>query len=82
MTLNNGHHQTMIQLLTHTLKIDTHTMILLDIMRKQRNVADYSGDIIPESTMKDCIYQAEQLLKRFNDFLAQKVIYPSMSASE
>lgn len=37
-------------------------------MRKQRNVADYSGDIIPESTMRECISQAEKLLTQFKDY--------------
>ena len=33
----------------HTLGTDKKTVIILDAMRKQRNIADYSGDIIPES---------------------------------
>jgi uncharacterized protein (UPF0332 family) len=57
------------QSLSKTLGIDNDTVILLDAMRKQRNVADYSGDIVPESTVKDCILQAEELLKRFNQWL-------------
>jgi hypothetical protein len=65
VTSNPGHHQTMIQSLSKTLEIDSNTVILLDALRKQRNVADYSGDIIPESTVKDCITQAEILLKHF-----------------
>jgi len=73
MTLDNltsklGHHQTMIQSLSKTLNIDQSNVIILDAMRKQRNVADYSGDIIPETTMKDCILYAEKLLKQFNDW--------------
>jgi uncharacterized protein (UPF0332 family) len=55
----------MIQSLSKTLGIDSNTVILLDAMRKQRNVADYSGDIVPESTVKDCITLAEMLLKHF-----------------
>lgn len=65
LTSKPGHHQTMIQSLSTTLGIDSNTVILLDAMRKQRNVADYSGDVIPESTTKDCITQAEILLKHF-----------------
>jgi uncharacterized protein (UPF0332 family) len=68
LTSKPGHHHTMIQLLSKTLKIDNETVILLDVMRKQRNVADYSGDVVPESTMRDCISQAEKLLKQFNDW--------------
>ncbi len=66
LTSKPGHHQTMIQLLTSTLGIDNQTMILLDAMRKQRNIADYSGDIVPESTVRECIEQAEKLLQKFN----------------
>lgn len=69
LTSKSGHHQTMIQSLSKTLGIDNNTVILLDAMRKQRNVADYSGDIVPESVVKDCITQAEKLLKHFNIWL-------------
>jgi uncharacterized protein (UPF0332 family) len=65
LTSKPGHHQTMIQSLSKTLEIDSNTVILLDAMRKQRNIADYSGDIVPESTVKDCITQAEILLEHF-----------------
>ena len=54
-----GHHQTMIQSLGKTVGVERDTIIVLDAMRKQRNVADYSGDLIPESTVKECIEQAE-----------------------
>lgn len=65
LTSKPGHHQTMIQLLSKTLGLDHSTVILLDAMRKQRNVSDYSGDIVPESLVKDCITQAEKLLGLF-----------------
>jgi uncharacterized protein (UPF0332 family) len=65
LTSKPGHHQTMIQLLPQTLGTDKKTVIILDAMRKQRNIADYSGDIIPESAVVTCIAQAEVLL---NDF--------------
>jgi uncharacterized protein (UPF0332 family) len=65
LTSKPGHHQAMIQLLPQTLGTDKKTVIILDAMRKQRNIADYSGDIIPESAVVTCIAQAEALL---NDF--------------
>ena len=74
LTSKPGHHQTMIQLLPKTLKVDKETTILLDIMRKQRNLADYSGDLVPVSAMIGCINQAEKLLKQFNDWLN---VFPS-----
>ena len=72
LTSKPGHHQLMIQSLSQILEIDNNTVILLDAMRKQRNVADYSGDIVPESTVKDCISQAEELLKTFHEWLTAK----------
>jgi uncharacterized protein (UPF0332 family) len=66
-----GHHQTMIQSLAKTVGIEKDTIVILDKMRKQRNVADYSGDVIPESTMKECIRQAESLMKKVNNWLSE-----------
>jgi hypothetical protein len=71
LTSKPGHHQTMIQLLAQTLAIDSKTVILLDTMRKQRNIADYSGDIVPESIVKTCIAQAEKLLNDFQLWLGK-----------
>ena|SRR3990167_8614081 len=69
LTSKPGHHHTMIQLLGQTLGIDNKTIILLDALRKQRNLADYSGDIIPESAVVTCINQAEKLLACFKSWL-------------
>jgi hypothetical protein len=71
LTSTPGHHRTMIQLLGKTTGIDNNTMIVLDALRKQRNVADYSGDIVPESAMKECIAQAESLLLKVKDWLSK-----------
>ncbi len=57
-----GHHQTMIQSLVKTLGVDIETVIVLDALRKQRNVADYSGDLVTDAAVKECITQAELLL--------------------
>lgn len=72
LTSKPGHHQTIIQSLSKTLEIDSNTVILLDAMRKQRNTADYSGDVVPESAVKECITQAENLLEHFNVWLNTK----------
>lgn len=70
LTSKPGHHYTMIQVLPQTMGTDNETVIVLDAMRKQRNIADYSGDIVPESAVKACIDQAEKLLKNFRNWLA------------
>lgn len=61
LTSKPGHHMTMIQLLSQTIGLDKQTVIALDAMRKQRNVADYSGDIIPPSLVEECLAHAESL---------------------
>jgi len=60
----------MIQLLPQTLGIDKKIVIVLDAMRKQRNVSDYSGDLVPESAVTTCIAQAEVLLNDFKKWLS------------
>jgi len=37
-------------------------MILLDALRKQRNLADYEGEPVTAQTVAECLAQAEQLL--------------------
>lgn len=76
LTSRPGHHYTMIQVLPETIGIDSETVIILDAMRKQRNIADYSGDIVPESAVKECINQAEKLLRNFKKWLTAN--YPEL----
>ncbi|MBI5461629.1 MAG: DNA-binding protein [Gammaproteobacteria bacterium] len=61
LTSKPGHHMTMIQTLNQTIGLDRQQIILLDALRKQRNVADYSGDIVPPSAVEACVAQAEAL---------------------
>jgi hypothetical protein len=63
LTSKPGHHMTMIQSLGQTLCLENETMIILDALRKQRNVTDYSGDTVPESAARDCLMHAESLLQ-------------------
>lgn len=53
---------TAIQSLPPTVEIDNKRVIVLDARRRQRNVADYSGDDIDESTAEHCIAEAQQLI--------------------
>ena len=72
-TLTNkpGHHMTMIQVLSQTIGLDKDTVIVLDALRKQRNVADYSGDIVPASAVDECVKHAENLLHDVNHWLKE-----------
>ena len=72
-TLTNkpGHHMTLIQSLPQTISLDKRTVIVLDALRKQRNVADYSGDVIPVSAVDECISHAENLLNDIKNWLKE-----------
>lgn len=59
----------MIQSLPKTVGINIDQMIILDSLRKQRNVADYSGDLVTNTTMEECLNQAEALLKEVTSWL-------------
>ena len=52
---------TMLQTLNQTIGLERQTMIQLDALRKQRNVADYSGDLVSEKAVNACIAQARAL---------------------
>lgn len=71
LTSKPGHHMTMIQVLSHTLELDKQTVILLDALRKQRNVSDYSGGIVPNSAVDECVSHAEQLFHDVKLWLAE-----------
>ncbi|MDX2426346.1 MAG: hypothetical protein QNK15_08850 [Cycloclasticus sp.] len=71
LTSKPGHHMTMIQALSQTMGLDKQTVIVLDALRKQRNVADYSGDIVPASAVDECVRHAENLLHDVNQWLKE-----------
>lgn len=62
-TSQPGHHQTAIQTLPLTLAVDTATVIVLDALRKQRNLTDYTGDGVSDALLAEGIAQAESLLR-------------------
>jgi hypothetical protein len=61
LTSRPGHHQTALQTLPLTFGIDAKTVVRLDFLRKQRNLTEYSGDVIPVSAIAECLTQAEAL---------------------
>ncbi|NTV09447.1 MAG: DNA-binding protein [Zoogloea sp.] len=66
-TSEPGHHMTAIQTLPKTLGVEQRTVIVLDALRKQRNLSDYEGDSITDATLAECISQAEAILKRVGE---------------
>jgi len=51
------------QSLPMTLAVDSATVIVLDALRKQRNLTDYTGDGVSDALLAECIAQAESLLR-------------------
>ena len=62
LTSKPGHHQTLIQSLVKTVGIETDRMIVLDALRKQRNITDYSGDLVEDAAVAECLAKFETLM--------------------
>lgn len=56
-----GHHATVIQSLPKTINLPDEKMMVLDQLRKKRNLSDYSGVGIAEEEAAACVRAAEDL---------------------
>lgn len=61
-TKKPGHHMTVLQTLPLTIDADPIRVAVLDALRRQRNVSDYTGDDVDDSTVENCIAEATRLL--------------------
>ena len=64
-----GHHQTAIQTLPLTVGLAQPKVIVLDALRKQRNLADYSGDLVSDAVAAECVGSAIELLAHVRAWL-------------
>lgn len=69
LTSRSGHHQTAIQTLPQTVNLATEEMIVLDALRKQRNLADYDGSPVSDATVRECIASAGTLRAHIKKWL-------------
>lgn len=76
LTSRPGHHMAAIQALSLTMGVSGKTIVRLDFLRKQRNVTEYSGDVVPESAFVERLSQAEALYDHATRWL--KVEKPSL----
>ena len=63
LTSRPGHHQTALQTLPLTIGLANDRMIVLDALRKQRNLSDYEGEPVTGETVAECRREATQLLR-------------------
>jgi hypothetical protein len=70
-TSQPGHHQTAIQCLTLTMGVEKARVIVLDGLRRQRNINDYVGDPISNAALASCITQADELLSHTSKWLQE-----------
>jgi hypothetical protein len=69
MTSKPGHHQTALQTLSTSVGLAPAKVILLDALRKQRNLSDYSGDLVPDAAAAECLTSASDLLAHVRAWL-------------
>lgn len=71
-TTTPGHHQTMIQTLGLSMGVGKEVWIVLDSLRKKRNLNDYSGDLIEPAAVRSCIGHAQSLLTHTHKWLSEQ----------
>jgi hypothetical protein len=67
-----GHHMTVIQSLPQTIGLPTERMAVLDVLRRKRNLTDYSGGWIDETSMEQCILEARDLQRDVEAWLKEQ----------
>lgn len=67
-----GHHLTVIQSLPQTIGLPTARMAVLDVLRRKRNLTDYSGGWIDETSMEQCISEVGDLLREVEAWLGEQ----------
>lgn len=67
-----GHHMTVIQSLPQTIGLPVARMAVLDVLRRKRNLTDYSGGWIDEATLEQCIAEAKVLLRDVETWLGEQ----------
>jgi hypothetical protein len=71
-TSQPGHHQTALQALPLTMGLDKDTVIVLDALRKQRNLGDYEGNPVTDAAVAECLKRAEALLAHTRQWLTKQ----------
>jgi len=70
-TKRPGHHVTVVQGLPLTIELAAARVTVLDTLRRIRNVSDYTGEDIDDSSAEHCIVEADHLLKDVTAWLSK-----------
>ena len=68
-TSEPGHHATVVQTLPRSIGLSNERMILLDALRRKRNLSDYSGQDVSAAEAAACLRAAEALIATVEDWL-------------
>ena len=68
-TSEPGHHLTAVQTLPKTIGVASERVVVLDALRKQRNLCDYEGDPVTDAAVAECVAQADSLLAHTRQWL-------------
>lgn len=66
-TTEPGHHATVIQSLPKTIGLPNERMIVLDQLRKKRNLSDYTGEDVSSEEADACLRAADALSSSVED---------------
>jgi hypothetical protein len=75
-----GHHQTVIQSLTLTVGLPPSRVTVLDTLRRKRNLSDYTGQDMDDSSADQCRKEGQRLLQDVEAWL--EVHHPGLVDSE
>lgn len=64
-----GHHQTLVQALGLTIGLAPSRITVIDTLRRTRNLSDYTGEDIDDSSVEHCIAESDLLLADFRSWL-------------
>lgn len=63
---------TMIQTLPKSIGLDRKRIVILDALRRKRNVSDYMGGYVDQSATDTCIVEAQMLPKDVESWLVEQ----------
>ena len=65
-----GHHMTVLQTRPNTIGLPIDRLIVLDVLRRKRNLSDYTGEDIDDCSAEACRQEAGELLADVKGWLA------------